>query len=488
MGVWPTRSLRDVAEILNRSDLAELSPLKFYVSRRFVNYDKDGKSTAGDALRTGRISVCPPAAAPSYVPSYAPAPVPGGPTPTAVYPTSAAPSSGPTDPNSFVPITTIPNANQFADPYKVQPNVLGQGSTTKPRPSVAESDANLTPAAPAYTQKPRTATTIKPQPTASTWGTNPANTPYNSPPLLALPGETTPPPLPTSPQEFSKMQTERVQQLIQIAQAAPPVTSAAALELLKTAASQFDSAMKAKGDALAKREAAKNHDAIEASNHELEAANRQLENANARFEDANRQLMELQQQNNSRYSARPRPTSAAPSSQPGATSDWTPADRSVLVTAPAPPISSAANAPTPPVDFDVVTTQSTAPDGRPVYEQHAVPRSAVSPHPTQNVAASSSASPSDKSALRYNGKTFDEWKNSWQTELSSEKRTEAVHALAAFGARFWTRSGRDHFKHRPGKRLCPRRRFGWKVRHRRPTRAHDGNSEEGLGPSSAKTF
>jgi beta-lactamase regulating signal transducer with metallopeptidase domain len=38
-----------------------------------------------------------------------------------------------------------------------------------------------------------------------------------------------------------------------------------------------------------------------------------------------------------------------------------------------------------------------------------------------------------KDNLRYDGKTFDEWRNAWQTELSTEKRIEAVKALAAFG-------------------------------------------------------
>ena len=37
-----------------------------------------------------------------------------------------------------------------------------------------------------------------------------------------------------------------------------------------------------------------------------------------------------------------------------------------------------------------------------------------------------------KTRLRYNGMSFDEWRTRWQTELSSEKRTEAVNALAAF--------------------------------------------------------
>jgi hypothetical protein len=40
----------------------------------------------------------------------------------------------------------------------------------------------------------------------------------------------------------------------------------------------------------------------------------------------------------------------------------------------------------------------------------------------------------NKANLRYEGKTFDEWRNAWRTELSTEKRREAVKALAAFGA------------------------------------------------------
>lgn len=42
------------------------------------------------------------------------------------------------------------------------------------------------------------------------------------------------------------------------------------------------------------------------------------------------------------------------------------------------------------------------------------------------------ASAPDKSALRYDGKSFDEWSRLWRTELSNDKRAEAVHALAAF--------------------------------------------------------
>jgi hypothetical protein len=37
-------------------------------------------------------------------------------------------------------------------------------------------------------------------------------------------------------------------------------------------------------------------------------------------------------------------------------------------------------------------------------------------------------------ALRYDGKSFDEWKNEWETELKPERRAEAINAFAAFGA------------------------------------------------------
>lgn len=37
-------------------------------------------------------------------------------------------------------------------------------------------------------------------------------------------------------------------------------------------------------------------------------------------------------------------------------------------------------------------------------------------------------------SLRYDGKSFDEWKNEWKTELKPERRAEAINAFAAFGA------------------------------------------------------
>src|SRR5690606_23378244 len=41
---------------------------------------------------------------------------------------------------------------------------------------------------------------------------------------------------------------------------------------------------------------------------------------------------------------------------------------------------------------------------------------------------------SDKqTTLLYDGKTFDEWRTLWTTELKTQKRIECINALAAFG-------------------------------------------------------
>jgi hypothetical protein len=61
----------------------------------------------------------------------------------------------------------------------------------------------------------------------------------------------------------------------------------------------------------------------------------------------------------------------------------------------------------------------------------------------QAIAADGSATLDDKSALRYEGKTFDEWRTAWRTELSTQKRLEAVKALAAFGANGYGREAAE---------------------------------------------
>ena len=51
--VWPTTTMEDVAEVLNRDDLAELDPLKFYVVRNVPI--EGGPEQTSDVVRTGRI-------------------------------------------------------------------------------------------------------------------------------------------------------------------------------------------------------------------------------------------------------------------------------------------------------------------------------------------------------------------------------------------------------------------------------------------------
>lgn len=90
-----------------------------------------------------------------------------------------------------------------------------------------------------------------------------------------------------------------------------------------------------------------------------------------------------------------------------------PATLNVLGAAlPSEPTSIAAEAP----PARSILRQRTTPNGQVVYESFP-----------------STTAPSDKSNLRYDGKTFDQWRSVWQTELSTEKRIEAIKALAAFG-------------------------------------------------------
>lgn len=56
--VWPTTNLKDIATILNRDDLAELNPLKFYVVRRIPERMGGSPADPGkDNVITGRINV-----------------------------------------------------------------------------------------------------------------------------------------------------------------------------------------------------------------------------------------------------------------------------------------------------------------------------------------------------------------------------------------------------------------------------------------------
>ncbi len=58
--VWPTTNLKDIATILNRDDLAELNPLKFYVVRHIAGgpaYNAAGETPPRDTVQSGRINV-----------------------------------------------------------------------------------------------------------------------------------------------------------------------------------------------------------------------------------------------------------------------------------------------------------------------------------------------------------------------------------------------------------------------------------------------
>jgi hypothetical protein len=55
--VWPTTRMEDAAEVLQRDDLAELNPLKFYVVRSVGVEERDDQVIMGDIVRTGRISI-----------------------------------------------------------------------------------------------------------------------------------------------------------------------------------------------------------------------------------------------------------------------------------------------------------------------------------------------------------------------------------------------------------------------------------------------
>ncbi len=74
------------------------------------------------------------------------------------------------------------------------------------------------------------------------------------------------------------------------------------------------------------------------------------------------------------------------------------------------------------------------PDGKTVFEsQPAAPLAASALPPVPGNAPTKSDVANNKAKLRYDGMTFYQWSNAWRTELSTEKRLEAVKALAAFG-------------------------------------------------------
>jgi beta-lactamase regulating signal transducer with metallopeptidase domain len=103
----------------------------------------------------------------------------------------------------------------------------------------------------------------------------------------------------------------------------------------------------------------------------------------------------------------------------------------------------------PPLDESIAPTpRPTSNDPGPAANERSVltdrmPRTAPVPQelprtdtdllPPKLLASAAPALTPDKSILRYDGKTFESWRDTWKTELSTDKRLEAIKALAAFG-------------------------------------------------------
>ncbi|MFO0791567.1 MAG: M56 family metallopeptidase [Pirellulales bacterium] len=102
---WPTANFKDLAEVLNRDDLAQLNPLKYYVIREATVQSANAPPTTRDEVITGRISVVPAARSPQDS------------TPWSTAPTSNTPSLTP----NWQPQPTTSTSNAWLnqnDPYK----------------------------------------------------------------------------------------------------------------------------------------------------------------------------------------------------------------------------------------------------------------------------------------------------------------------------------------------------------------------------------
>lgn len=123
--VWPTGNVKDVVEVLNRDDLAELNPLKFYVVRP-VGGGGFGGGPAQDGVVTGRVTVMIGGGSGGGGGTFARS----DPARTQSTPTRSTSAMGP-----YQAAPSTPTSNAAADdPF---------GSTDiKPRPLVAENDAS----------------------------------------------------------------------------------------------------------------------------------------------------------------------------------------------------------------------------------------------------------------------------------------------------------------------------------------------------------
>jgi beta-lactamase regulating signal transducer with metallopeptidase domain len=245
--VWPTRTLKDVADVLNRDDLQELNPLKFYVVRPGRPQNGFGSGPEEDAVITGRIS-----------------------------PNESRPSARTINPPSPPTPTTWNNA-PAASPdshYHVAPRADDSWHEATSTRSSREPTPAPVPYIPRVTLDTQADRWADPQPTSP-----------SAPQVNTVPAAPSPP---TSSRPFVDPQPNGPFPQ----QPSMPISVDRAETILNDAAKKLDAALKVKQEALAKRQQAKGHDDVEAAKHELETADRQLEDAKRQLEKAQRAIEE----------------------------------------------------------------------------------------------------------------------------------------------------------------------------------------------------
>jgi hypothetical protein len=357
------------------------------------------------------------------------------------------------------------------------------------------------------------------------------NSPYSAPPLVALPGETLQPPLPRSQAEFAQMESERLGQLVHIAQqnGSPqtqwPTSSATApalpkptpeeLEILRDRVKTIDDEYRLTEKRYKTGKGSSNLDVARVAT-DLAEAQSDLALAEGKFYEAISRLKEAREHaetavtictdadragvgsdnfesivktsrklsdiklklvrlQNPPYVAPKAPAGASPYSAPSSPTSYQndpyslpaqaatgastqPAIPSIgTATSPsanrpsqipvtnwparqlADPLAHSrmdANAPSASSPVANLPTESAAAPqqilGEPANAALSAPRETSLLVNENPAAIKPSPSPSEKPVLRYDGKPFSVWSSVFQTELSTEKRLEAVKALAAF--------------------------------------------------------
>ncbi len=345
--VWPTSSIQQLLAVLNRDDLAELDPLKYYLVRSESEADGGfgrAASEPRDIVVSGRISV-PPAVLPRP-----PAPQPA--------PTIYAPQPA-SQPAQGLPVPTIPNA---VEPVSRDPSVEAPIAQVVIDPGEIVLDP------------------IDQGPSPERW---------LSPPRVVA---ATPLPIPLGSMKSSSGDAPTDEQVDEALPADPKLTMMIQeLMQLHYQLNIQDSAMNGgrsiEGDQLKSMIAKKRH-AIDQYRRKLREQPRRVPKSQGLPVPSIPNAVAPQD------AAHPWPTAVAAPELPRL-----PASPAQAAQWPSEPVASAP---------------------QPRYSEQEIP-------PTR-------AATNGKPTLRYDGKTFDEWRTAWQTELSLEKRLEVVKALAAFGA------------------------------------------------------